>query len=83
MNKRLRKKTLRKHGGARIHVSTISEMYAGGSSFRRDIDELKVKRDISDGKNLVTIEIDGELIFSYDSNFKGEYCMKNNIQTPF
>lgn len=82
MNKRQRKKQLRKYGRTWVNVSFLSDGMGGGSASRRNIDNLTVQRDTRDNRNLVTVELDGELIFSYDSNFEGKYSMMNNIQTP-
>lgn len=56
-----------------------------GASLRpyEDIESVNVKRDTRDGKNLITVEVNGELVFSYDSNFKGECIIVNNIQKPY
>lgn len=82
MKKRLRKKMREKHGKSLVIVSSISEGIHSSSLSRKNIKDLEIIRNMVDGKNLITIKVNGELIFSYDSNFKGDYIMFNNIQTP-
>ena len=65
-----------------VFVSSVSDGVSGGTMMKKDIEKVAVKHDTTDGKDLVTVEINGELIFSYDANFKGQYYMENHIQKP-
>lgn len=65
-----------------VFISTVSDCMGGGTMMKKELEKVVVKHDTSKGKDLVTVEINGELLFSYDSNFKGHYSMINNIQTP-
>ncbi|UUV46071.1 hypothetical protein [Bacillus phage vB_BanS-Thrax3] len=65
-----------------VFINSVSEGVGCGTLMKKDIERVEVKHDTIDGKDLVTVEINGELIFSYDANFKGQYYMRNHIQTP-
>jgi hypothetical protein len=83
MKQRLRKKQLKKYRGrSRVRISNVSEGMCSTSLGWRDIDSVTIKRDITEGKNLITVNINDELVFSFDSNFQGKYWFENNIQKP-
>lgn len=48
-----------------------------------DVEQVEIVRDTKGGKNLISVKINGELVFSYDSNFEGDYYIGNGIQMPF
>lgn len=61
------------HVGEGMHSTSISSV---------DIESVKIKRDNTDGKNLITVMVNDKLIFSFDSNLEGRYFIENNIQKP-
>lgn len=69
---------------ANVSVHHVDDSFGQGTlliSFDT-VEKVKVERDVSKGKNLITVTINDETIFSYDSNFVGEYKMVNHIQKP-
>ncbi|PGO60571.1 hypothetical protein [Priestia megaterium] len=48
----------------------------------KDIKKVHITHRQYKGMDEVEIEVNGEVVFKYDANFKGHYCMENNIQKP-
>lgn len=65
-----------------VSVSSIADGIGTGSLSVREIKQLNVTHNQTNGKNLITVDVDGEIIFSFDSSLEGPYTMINNIQTP-
>jgi hypothetical protein len=47
-----------------------------------NIGKVEVKHKQTDDKDEVEVKVNGEVVFKYDSKLKGDYMMKNHIQTP-
>jgi hypothetical protein len=65
-----------------VFITSRSEGMSAGSLRHFDIEKVEVTHNKSNGKDEVVVKINGEVIFKYDSNFKGRYTMNNHIQTP-
>jgi hypothetical protein len=47
-----------------------------------EIEKVKIVHNKTGGKDEVEVKVNGEVVFKYDSKLKGDYMMKNHIQTP-
>lgn len=64
-----------------IGISYKQQDMVAGSLLERDcVKELYITHDQSDGKDLIEVKVNDEIIFRYDANFKGDGITVNHIQ---
>lgn len=64
---------------ANIIISAHSEGMTSSTLITKEVKDIQIVRDTRFGKNMVTVMINGDVVFQYDANFKGPTIIENHI----
>lgn len=63
-----------------ISIQEKSEGAGSGTLVAKEIENLAIIHDRLDGKDLIVVKVNDEVVFRYDANCKGESIVFNHIQ---
>jgi len=73
-------KSVNDENGTLISLNVYEDCLTHGSLSLRNIGMFEITHDTSEGKDEVSIAVDGENIFRFDNNYTGKCIITNNIQ---